>query len=84
MSDAYDSGMRGREKPKRGEIEQVLIKPAENGFVVDCMYAGRPSRHGTPADFEPPKASVFPSLDEALDHARKELSRKGGEERERK
>lgn len=81
MSDAYDSGMRGREKPKRGEIEEVSIKPAKNGYVVRCVY-GFGSGAPIPID-ESRKPSVFASLDEALEHARQELSRKGGEESDR-
>lgn len=76
MARVYESGMRGGEKPKRGEAESVEIKRAKNGYVVRCNYAGIVLG-------VPDQPSVFQSLDEALEHARQELERGRKETTER-
>lgn len=71
QADAYKSGMRGDEKPKRGALRSVRIDEADGGYTVECTY--EPVR-GTKKDpmgfYDPPKPKVFEKLDDALSWTR--------------
>ncbi|HLW79299.1 MAG TPA: hypothetical protein VKU44_06835 [Terriglobia bacterium] len=74
---AYASGMRGSEKKgeQRGkpkeEAERITIRPAENGYQVECSYPPKDSK--APYSYQEPKAHVFKTAEEVADFVRERL-----------
>lgn len=66
---AYDSGIRGKERPgvdrkeptlKSGATE-VSVRRADNGYIVSCSY---PPKKGKEYNWTPPTQSVFETATE--------------------
>lgn len=75
-ADAYSSGMRGGEKPKKGEVTEVRIRPAANGFTVHV------NRHevygrGIPMWGLEDKPTVHESVESAMSRVREHLESSG-------
>lgn len=75
--DAYESGMRGKEKPKKSKVRGVSIDKADNGHIV------RVNHEYTGADFpgDMPKEKLFEdgSEDELVKHVLSSLGIKHNE-----
>lgn len=66
---AYESGLRGKEKPRTGAPSQeptladgatsVRVSRADNGYIVECSYPGKKRKGQSWPDYTPPTQHVF-------------------------
>lgn len=78
---AYDSGIRGTEKPKKasdGEpalksgATELSIRRAENGYIVNCSYPPKKKDYG----WTPPTPHVFATAADVAEFIESELGAK--------
>lgn len=77
---AYDSGLRGKEKPGRRTeptlaegATEVSVRRADNGYIVSCSY---PPKKGKDYFYSPPVQHVFQSASEVATFIEEELGAK--------
>jgi hypothetical protein len=82
---AYDSGLRGSEKPRKaatGEPElksgatELSIRRAENGYIVNCTYPPKKEKGRDYMGWQPPTPHVFATAAEVATFIESELGTK--------
>lgn len=81
---AYDSGMRGSQKPAKGQeapkladgAERVSVRRASNGFIASCSY---PPKNGKEYMWQPDVDHVFSTAAEVAEFIEQTLGVKDKE-----
>lgn len=82
---AYDSGLRGSEKPRKASDGEPVLKSgatelsvrrAENGYIVNCSYPPKKGKGGDYIGWQPPTPHVFATAAEVATFIEAELGAK--------
>lgn len=71
-SDAYKSGMRGNEKPRRGQLRVLRIELGDGGATVTHEHDDAKGKNGLIwGSGQVPEKKVFGEMDDLLAHVKK-------------